>query len=283
MTVYLLSAVTTGSTNSPHPQIEVANTGTTALNLNNVEVRYWFNCDCTGQSVQAWIDWAGLIPAGTSVTGNIQTTVVPTSLGGQTGYISYKFTGGLVLQPGQRIDIQSRFNLSDWSNMLQSNDWSFAAYTSFTSCSKITGYISGTLVWGVVPSSVSNQTAQVNNVLSYPNPATSSTGATLKYSVSASSGSGVSTSSVHAAGTADAVSIPVSGKIRLSIYTSSGRLIWQKTLDDPSSISVGEHAVHWDGKAAGGQNLAAGTYIMKVSLLSNNGTSSGYSTIIMMK
>ena len=126
LTVYLLSAVTTNSTNSPHPQIEVANTGTTALNLNNVEVRYWFNCDCTGQSVQAWVDWAGLIPAGTSVTGNIQTTVVPTNLGGQTSYISYKFTGGIVLQPGQMIQIQSRFNLSDWSNMLQSNDWSFS-------------------------------------------------------------------------------------------------------------------------------------------------------------
>ena len=38
----------------------------------------------------------------------------------------------MVLQPGQMIQIQSRFNLSDWSNMLQSNDWSYAAYTSFT-------------------------------------------------------------------------------------------------------------------------------------------------------
>jgi len=282
ITVYLLSAVTTNSTNSPHPQIEVANTGTTALNLNNVEVRYWFNCDCTGQSVQAWVDWAGLIPAGTSETGNIQATVAPTNLGGQTSYISYKFTGGIVLQPGQMIQIQSRFNLSDWSNMLQSNDWSFAAYNSYTAASKVTGYISGSLVWGTAPSSAASQTAQVANVLSYPNPASSSTGATLKYSVNAPA-SGVSASSVHAAGISDSVSIPVSGKMQVSVYTGSGRLIWQKTLDDPSSISVGEHAVHWDGKAAGGQNLAAGTYILKVSLLSNGGASSGYSTIIMMK
>ena len=119
--------------------------------------------------------------------------------------------------------------------------------------------------------------------MTYPNPATSSTGATLKYSVNAPASSGVSASSMHAAGTSDSVSIPVSGKMQAWIYTGSGRLIWQKTLDDPSSISVGEHAVHWDGKAAGGQNLAAGTYILKVSLLSNGGASSGYSTIIMMK
>jgi hypothetical protein len=273
--------VTTDSTNSPHPQIEVANTGTVALNLNNVEVRYWFNCDCTGQSVQAWVDWAGLLPAGTSVTGNIQTTIVPTSLGGQTNYISYRFTGSMVLQPGQMIQIQSRFNLSDWSNMLQSNDWSFAPYTVFTAWSKITGYVNGALVWGNEPSSTSSQTAQVNNVMTYPNPATSSSGATVKYSVS--SPSGVSASRVRAAGTSDAVSIPVSGKIRIGIYAISGRLIWQKTMDDASFVSVGEHAINWNGKAAGGQSLAAGTYILKVSLLSNSGASSGYSTIIMLR
>jgi len=280
LTVYLLSAVTTNSTNSPHPQIEVVNTGTTALNLNNVEVRYWFNCDCTGQSVQTWVDWAGLIPAGTSETGNIQTKVVTTSLGGQTDYISYKFTGGLVLQAGQKIEIQSRFNLSDWSNMLQSNDWSFAAYTSFTTSSKTTGYINGALVWGNEPSSAASQTAQVSNVMSYPNPSTSATGATLAYSVSAPTGTGVSAA---ANGTADAVSIPVSGTIRVSIYTASGRMIWSKTLDDPSSISVGQHSIYWNGKAAGGQNLASGTYILKVSLLSNGGASNGYSTIIMFR
>jgi hypothetical protein len=280
LTVYLLSAVTTNSTNSPHPQIEVVNTGTTALNLNNVEVRYWFNCDCTGQSVQTWVDWAGLIPAGTSETGNIQTKVVTTSLGGQTNYISYKFTGGLVLQAGQKIEIQSRFNLSDWSNMLQSNDWSFAAYTSFTTSSKTTGYINGALVWGNEPSSAASQTAQVSNVMSYPNPSTSATGATLAYSVSAPTGTGVSAA---ANGTADAVSIPVSGTIRVSIYTASGRMIWSKTLDDPSSISVGQHSIYWNGKAAGGQNLASGTYILKVSLLSNGGASNGYSTIIMFR
>jgi peptidoglycan/xylan/chitin deacetylase (PgdA/CDA1 family) len=280
LTVYLQSAVTTNSTNSPHPQIEVVNTGTTALNLNNVEVRYWFNCDCTGQSVQTWVDWAGLVPAGNSVTGNIQTTVVPTRLGGQTNYISYKFTGGLVLQPGQKIEIQSRFNLSDWSNMLQNNDWSYAAYTAFTTSSKTTGYINGTLMWGNEPSSASSQTAQVSNVMSYPNPSTSATGATLAYSVSAPTGTGVSAA---ANGTADAVSIPVSGTIRVSIYTASGRMIWSKTLDDPSSISVGQHSIYWNGKAAGGQNLASGTYILKVSLLSNGGASNGYSTIIMFR
>jgi flagellar hook assembly protein FlgD len=114
--------------------------------------------------------------------------------------------------------------------------------------------------------------------VTYPNPATAATGATLAYSVSAPAASGVS-----AQGTADSVTIPLSGKVQLGIYTISGRLIWQKTLDDASSLSFGEHAVHWDGKTAGGQNIAAGTYTLKVVLLANGGASNGYSTIIMLK
>ena len=97
LTVDLLSAVTTDSTNSPHPFIEVINTGSGPLNLNNVEVRYWFNSDSTNQTVQSWVDWAGLLPAGTSVTSDVLNSVQSTTLGGQTNYVSYKFTGNLVL------------------------------------------------------------------------------------------------------------------------------------------------------------------------------------------
>ncbi len=76
-----MSGVTSDTTNSPHPQIEVVNTGTSALNLNNVEVRYWFNCDCTtGQTIQAWVDYAGYLPSGSNVTSDVQISVQPTTL-----------------------------------------------------------------------------------------------------------------------------------------------------------------------------------------------------------
>ena len=67
--------------------------------------------------------------------------------------------------------------------------------------------------------------------------------------------------------------------MRISASASSGRLIWRETLDGPSSILVGEHAIYWNGKQAGGRNLAAGAYILKVPLISNSGASNGYSTI----
>ena len=267
--------MTTNSTNSPHPFIELVNTGTTPLNLNNVEVRYWFNCDCTGQAVQVWVDWAGLMPAGTSVTGNIQATVVPTALGGQTDYISYKFTGNMVLQPGQNIQIQSRFNLSDWSNMLQDNDWSFAPYTSFTKCTQITGYLNGTLAWGQEPSS-EQSAVMVANVMSYPNPSTSATGATLKYTVN--------TQAASAASLGQKVYVPSPGTtVYLRIYTASGRLIWQQELTGASYVSTGDHIVNWNGKSSGGYNLAPGSYILKIEMKGQGISSAGFSTILMLK
>ncbi len=187
ITLYLLSGVTANSTNSPHPQIEVVNTGTGPLSLNNVEVRYWFNCDCTNQTEQSYVDWAGLMPAGTGVTGDVLTTVQATSLGGQTNYVSYKFTGNLVLQPGQKIEVQSRFNKSDWSNMLQSNDWSFAAYTSFTQWNHITGYVNGSLVWGEEPAAAASAALKTASVQAYPNPSTGN-GVNLAVSLSREAG-----------------------------------------------------------------------------------------------
>jgi len=243
-----------------------------------VSARYWLNYDGTGQSVQAFVDYAGKMPQGTNVTSNVQVSVATTTLGAQTHYVLYTFTGGITLQPGEYIEIQGRFNKSDWSAMLQSNDWSYAAYTSFTSWSKVTGYVNGGLAWGAEPSATAVASAQVSNVITYPNPATAATGATLAYTVNAPATTGVSAQGVN-----DTVSIPLSGNVQLGIYTVSGRLIWQKTLDDASSISFGEHAVHWDAKTSGGQSIAAGSYILKVLLLSNNGSSSGYSTIIMLK
>jgi hypothetical protein len=217
------------------------------------------------------------MPAGTSVTGNIQATVVPTTLGGQTDYISYKFTGNMVLQPGQNIQIQSRFNLSDWSNMLQSNDWSFAPYTSFTKWTQITGYLNGSLVWGQEPSSEQSSVA-IANVMSYPNPSTSANGATLKYTVNAQAGN------ASAAGLDQKIYVPSPGTtVYLKIYTVSGRLIWQQELSDAGHVSAGDHIVSWKGKTSGGQSLAPGSYRLKVEIKGQGISSAGFSTILMLK
>ncbi len=276
--VQLLSGVTTDMTNSPHPFIQVVNTGTGPLDLNNVEVRYWFNCDCTTQTIQTWVDWAGLLPAGTSVTGNVVSTVQPTTLGGQTDYVSYKFTGNLVLQPGQMIQIQSRFNKSDWSNMNQANDWSFTPYTNYTNAPQVTGYLDGALVWGEQPAGASVSALKVANVISFPNPSTGN-GTTLSFTL------GGSRSGVDAADLSESNPslVDPNAKITLSIYSLGYRLIWTETLTGGGYGTTGTHDVYWNERDLGGSKLANGIYFLQVTVESNGQKSSAFAKILILK
>ncbi len=268
LTVYLLSGVTANTTNSPHPQIEVKNTGTAPLNLNNVEVRYWFNCDCTGQSIQTWVDWAGWMPAGSTVTADVLTSVVATTLGGQTDYVSYKFAGNLTLQPGQSVQIQSRFNKSDWSNMLQNNDWSYSASTSFTLSTKITGYLNGSLIWGQEPV-VTAPAAQTANVVAFPNPSTGN-GVNLSVNVTGSA------SSIGAKAVSTSPGIDPSGVLTFRAYSLDGQLVWVKTVEESSFESSG-HSLYWNERNLENQSLSSGMYIVVVAVKS--GVQSSTSTV----
>jgi hypothetical protein len=274
--VQLLSGVTSGTTNSPHPQIQVVNTGTGPLSLNNVTVRYWFNCDCTNQTEQAWVDWAGLMPTGTTATGNVHVSVSATTLGGQTNYVLYTFTGNMVLQPGQAIQVQSRFNKSDWSNMTQSNDWSFAANTSFVDDAQVSGYLSGTRVWGQEPVSTAGALT-VSSAVAFPNPSTGN-GTTLSFNVNGASTGATSSllDSNH-----PLLQDP-NAKIILSIYTTGMRLVWTETLNGGVYGTSGDHQLYWNERDLRGTGLANGIYILRVTIESNGQTSSTIGKILIL-
>jgi hypothetical protein len=245
------------------------------LNLNNVTVKYWFNCDCTTQSLQAWVDWAGLIPQGTSETGNVHVTVLPTSLGGQTDYVLYSFTGNLVLQPGQTIQIQGRFNKSDWSNMTQSNDWSYEPFTSYTNAPQVTGYLGGGLVWGEEPVSKPAALA-VSSAVVFPNPSTGN-GTTISFTLNGGSNGN------HASlDSSDSLSSDPNAKITLGIYSLSLRLIWSQTLTGGAYGTAGDHELYWNERDLKGMGLANGVYILKVTVESNGQTSSTLAKILIL-
>ena len=278
--IELLSGVTADSTNSPHPQIQIVNTGNGPLALNTVTAKYWFNCDCTTQTVQAWVDWAGLMPAGTNVTSDIHFSVQPTSLGGQTNYVLYSFTGNLVLQPGQSIQIQSRFNKSDWSNMLQDNDWSFAAYTSYTDWGHVTGYLNGTLAWGQEPAGTATAALKAASVVSYPNPSTGN-GVNLAIKLTGSGSTGTSASVVGASGNVEAVD--PNAQVVVKVYTMEGRLIWSTVLPASSFGSSGSHDLYWNEKSLVGSYLANGLYLVTVTVKSNGQSTTSTNKLLILK
>jgi glucuronoarabinoxylan endo-1,4-beta-xylanase len=269
----LKEADNSNSTNSPHPQIRIINTGNKAIDMDNVEARYWFNCDCTGQALQVYVDWAGLT-TGAAVTQDVIATIMPTSLGNQSNYISFKFTGGIMLAPNGYIEIQSRFNKSDWSPMVQSNDWSYTNTSNFIDWTKITGYINGSLVFGQEPGALPAILNSIS-VMTYPNPATQKNPVTIKYTITAP---GISTQS----GGKDSVGVTnPSASVELQIFTISGRLVWEEKLTGAPDVSTGEHVTQWN--SAGNTNFATGIYTLKATILYGKAASSGFSRMIIFK
>lgn len=126
--------------NQIKPFFNIKNNGTTAVNLSDLKLRYYFSKDGS-QSMESWIDWASIGVA------NIQRTFNDT-------YVELSFTSaaGSIQAGGQTGEIQLRMAKSDWSNFDETNDYSFdPTKTAFADWNKVTLYQNGTLVWGVEP------------------------------------------------------------------------------------------------------------------------------------
>ncbi len=139
---------TSATSNTIYPHVEIVNTGSTAIALSNITIRYYYTED-GAQSQNFWCDWSN---AGSSnVTGTFVSLSTP--LSNADHYLQIGFTSAAgSLAAGATVEVQSRFAKSDWSNYNQANDYSFnASASSYVPWSYITGYISGTLSWGTEP------------------------------------------------------------------------------------------------------------------------------------
>ena len=135
-------------TDSIYLNIRVVNTGDEEIDLSDVKVRYYYTKDDNGE--QKFIcDWSTVgisnvkgefIEMSSSVT-NADTILE----------ISFLDSAG-VLKPGRIARLRIRVFKDDWSHYVQSNDYSFnQSANNFVDWERVTGYISGSLVWGKEP------------------------------------------------------------------------------------------------------------------------------------
>nr|WP_254450627.1 glycoside hydrolase family 9 protein [Cohnella herbarum] len=138
---------TNATDNQIKPHLNIKNTGTTAVSLSNVKVRYYFTKDGTA-AVNAWIDWAQVGGA------NIQTAFGSVTATGADTYVELSFAAGAgsIAPNGQTGDIQLRMAKADWTNFNETGDYSYdPTKTAYTDWSKVTVYVNGTLTWGIEP------------------------------------------------------------------------------------------------------------------------------------
>ncbi len=149
ITVYYLCNSTTAVSNSIQAQFKVQNNGTSAINLSNVKIRYWYTL-FTGQDQSSQVYWAD---AGTS-----NVTVTFAMMSARTGTADCIMelifgSGAGTLAAGATSQLSVEWNKTDWSNYNQANDYSFdPSFTAYGENNKVTGYISGSLAFGTEPS-----------------------------------------------------------------------------------------------------------------------------------
>ncbi len=146
--VQMFNGTTSASTQGINPRFKLTNNGTSAMDLSTVRLRYYYTID-SEQAQSFWCDWSS---AGSSnITGTF--TKMPTVKTGADYYLEVGFTSGAgTIAVGQSIEIQTRIAKNDWSNYTQTGDYSFrSSGTTYSDWTNVTGYLSGTLVWGTEP------------------------------------------------------------------------------------------------------------------------------------
>ncbi|GGF88693.1 hypothetical protein GCM10010912_37350 [Paenibacillus albidus] len=133
--------------NQIKPYFNIKNNGSTAVNLSELQLRYYFTKEGT-QTLNATIDWAQvgaerITPAFAAASGTNADTYLE---------LSFTSSAGMIPAGGQTGDIQLRVHKSDWSNFNEANDFSFDPLkTAYASWDQVTLHQNGALVWGIAP------------------------------------------------------------------------------------------------------------------------------------
>ena len=163
--------------------VKINNEGNMPVAYGDIAVRYWFTQEGTSP-LQYWIDYAKL--GGSYIRGQFQS--VSPVLQGADHYLELKFDSALGrLYPLSTTgNIQYRIAQSDWSGLIQSNDYSYLPVASLSENNHMTVYYKGQLVYGTEPSGqqsdrqvvkveAGGQTEMIaTGVAVYPNPVVNS-------------------------------------------------------------------------------------------------------------
>ena len=136
---------TAGNTSMICPWFQVQNTGTAALDLSRVKLRYWYS-DASQQPYNFACDYVKLGAA--KITGQFVT------LTGGSSYFELGFTNdaGRLNAGANTGEIKMRLYRSDYASVNQSDDYSYnPELLSMGQNTKVTAYIDGKLVYGVEP------------------------------------------------------------------------------------------------------------------------------------
>jgi len=138
--------------NTLYALYQVVNTGTSAVALSSLTMRYWFTNESPGDPLVFECDWAQV--SCSNITARFVVLASPVSSKANTYLeISFKAGAGSVAPGRNSGEIQTRIHHVNWSGFDTSETYSFIADPSFVykDTQTVTLYGNGSLAWGVEP------------------------------------------------------------------------------------------------------------------------------------
>lgn len=142
---------TSASTSSMSPNFKVSNTGSSAIGLSDIKLRYYFTDDGVSP-ISIFIDYAE--NNGSGINSCITYTIEDANSTDANKYIEFGFnTAAGSLAPNTSATIRVRVYQSDYSQFFtQTNDYSFCETSSaYVAWEKVTAYFDGVLFSGTEP------------------------------------------------------------------------------------------------------------------------------------
>jgi hypothetical protein len=131
-----------------YPGLKLFNTGSVSVTLSQVDVRYWFTRDSGASTFQTACNSATV---GCSNLTYDSTAFTPTRPGANS-YLHVGFLGAAgSLGTGAATEVLTGVAQTDWSTLVETNDYSYGTNTTYADTTKVTAYVYGNLVWGVEP------------------------------------------------------------------------------------------------------------------------------------
>jgi len=145
--IMYFNSITTSSTNTINPLFKLINNTKNNINLSDIRIRYYFTADSEIKQ-NFWCDWCS---AGTSnVFGDFIKLKTPKANADQYIEIGFRDDSGII-KPNETVEIQIRFSKDNWTEYIQSNDYSFNPSKEYLTSDKITLHLKGNLIFGKEP------------------------------------------------------------------------------------------------------------------------------------
>jgi hypothetical protein len=137
--------------NQLYAHYQIFNTGTAAVSLSSLTMRYWFTDEAPADPLVFECDYA-LVNC-SNITAKFVVLNSPVTMA--NAYLEIGFTAAAgSIAPGQSSgEIQTRIHHVNWSNFITTDSYSFISDPSFVykDTQTVTLYLNGNLVWGVEP------------------------------------------------------------------------------------------------------------------------------------